>query len=630
MRNLRTENEIIANWKGEIDKPVVSISCNTYNHEFYIEDALQGFLIQETNFPFEILIHDDASTDRTPEIIRKYEAKYPRLIKPIYQTENQFSKGEVLNRFNFKKAKGEYIALCHGDDYWINKLKLEKQVSVMNNMEVGICGHPAKEVDVEGKDLKKLTGYQVSTTTKIDPKELIRKNGNMLPFGSIMITRDAKEYMLASMPHVRFHSGLQMLCAFRGGIAVMPDVMLAYRTGVPGSTTEIMLGNRARKLETTKKRIISIKYLKGMYGDSYSCVFDKFLAKQVIPLIAFGLESEFKFGQVLRVVLKSESLISQCRILLMIVFQVASSIFFKVVKSIINYFLRFKCLRSISSIKGKLKKILVYLYESIVLRPFNRNAIPVRLFSARKNVGDAINLYLLAKVSGRDVIEVKSGSHRHVLGIGSIIHFGSNKSVVWGSGVIEKNRLPSLSVLKRMKFSAVRGKRTRDLLGSILGRTLNCPLGDPAVLLPLYYTPKPQKQYRLGIVPHYIDKQEVSFKNLLASTNAKVIDVELPVEEFLNELTECEVILSSSLHGLILSDSYNIPNVWVRFSDKIIGGDFKFLDYYSTTDIKNASPVDIRRLSFASDEVVEIVSGGKVAHFVEDKQLLLKSFPEGL
>lgn len=130
MKNLRAEDEIIANWKGDIEQPVVSICCITYNHEPYIEDALEGFLIQETDFPFEILIHDDASTDRTANIIREYEAKYPRLIKPVYQTENQFSKGLKINpTFNFPRAKGEYIALCEGDDYWadVKKISIQKK-----------------------------------------------------------------------------------------------------------------------------------------------------------------------------------------------------------------------------------------------------------------------------------------------------------------------------------------------------------------------------------------------------------------------------------------------------------------------------------------------------------------------
>ncbi|MCB5161514.1 glycosyltransferase [Marinomonas algarum] len=624
MRDLRIEDEIIANWKGDIEKPVISICCLTYNHELYIEDAIEGFLIQQTDFPFEILIHDDASTDRTVDIIREYEAKYPRIIKPIYQIENQFSKGVMLNKFNFKKAKGNYIALCHGDDYWTCETKLAKQLEVMNKTGVSICGHPAREIDVEGTDLKRITGYQVSKTSKFDPKLLIKQNGNMLPYGSIMITAGAKEDILANMPPVVFHTGIQMLCALRGGIAVIPDIMLAYRTSVPGSTTEIMLGDITKKLNTTKKRITSIKYLKRMYGDQYAKVFDKLLSNQITPFISHQVSYIYAYS-LLCATLKNESIKSKLKILL----EVFINVVVKMLKLMIRALLSSNFLKVIfCGVKNNFKKLTDFFSDLFLLFPFNKEKVPLKFFSTKKNVGDALNLYLIEKISGKKVISIKSGCYRHILGIGSIMHFASRKSIVWGAGIIDENILPTTSVFKEIKYSAVRGKKTQDFISTIVGSSLKCPLGDPAVLMPLYYTPKSQKKYRLGIVPHYVDKREASFKGLLKTTNAKVIDVELPVEEFLNELAECELVLSSSLHGLILSDSYNIPNVWVRFSDKLIGGDFKFLDYYSTTDVITPTPVDIRNLSFESDdEVLEILLKAKVASFMEDKKLLLESFP---
>ena len=133
MRELRSEQEIMSDWRQRnLTEPLVSICSITYNHEFFIEDALEGFLIQKTDFPFEIIIHDDASTDRTADIIREYEASYPNLIKPIYQTENQYStgnkRGGPLTR---EMAKGKYIAICEGDDYWTVSYKLQKQVDFL-------------------------------------------------------------------------------------------------------------------------------------------------------------------------------------------------------------------------------------------------------------------------------------------------------------------------------------------------------------------------------------------------------------------------------------------------------------------------------------------------------------------
>jgi glycosyltransferase involved in cell wall biosynthesis len=121
---------------------LVSICCITYNHEKYIKDALDSFIMQKTNFNFEILIHDDASTDKTAEIIREYELRHPNLIKPIYQAENQYSKGVKVGKFNIERAQGKYIAVCEGDDYWIDPYKLQKQVDYMSaNPECLMCVH---------------------------------------------------------------------------------------------------------------------------------------------------------------------------------------------------------------------------------------------------------------------------------------------------------------------------------------------------------------------------------------------------------------------------------------------------------------------------------------------------------
>lgn len=121
--------------------PMVSIRCITYNHEPYIRQCLEGFVMQKTNFRFEAIVHDDASTDRTADIIREYAAKYPNIIKPIYETENQYSKRDgSLRRIMDAACTGKYIALCEGDDYWIDPLKLQKQVDFLEaNPEYGMC-----------------------------------------------------------------------------------------------------------------------------------------------------------------------------------------------------------------------------------------------------------------------------------------------------------------------------------------------------------------------------------------------------------------------------------------------------------------------------------------------------------
>lgn len=113
-------------------KPMVSICCATYNHAPYLAQTLEGFLAQQTNFPIEILVHDDASADGTADILRSYAARYPDIVKPLFETENQYSKGVAIDpTFNYSRAQGKYIALCEGDDYWCDPEKLQKQVDFM-------------------------------------------------------------------------------------------------------------------------------------------------------------------------------------------------------------------------------------------------------------------------------------------------------------------------------------------------------------------------------------------------------------------------------------------------------------------------------------------------------------------
>ncbi|RUO26268.1 glycosyl transferase family 2 [Aliidiomarina minuta] len=155
-KNLRSEKEIMSFWQGDVSKPLVSISCTTYNHEKFIEDALEGFLIQETDFPFEIIIHDDASTDRTQDIIKEYQYAYPNLIRTILQTENQYSEGRKPGGFLFSAYQGKYVANCEGDDYWTDKDKLQIQVGFLEqHPEYVISCHDATIIDSSGNVLSK-------------------------------------------------------------------------------------------------------------------------------------------------------------------------------------------------------------------------------------------------------------------------------------------------------------------------------------------------------------------------------------------------------------------------------------------------------------------------------------------
>lgn len=132
---MRDQNSIISSWINNETQPLVSIICTTFNHENFIRESLEGFLSQKTTFPFEIIVHDDASVDNTTNIVRDFVEKYPLIVKPILQEKNQYSNKDVniWSDFTFPKAQGKYISLCEGDDYWIEELKLQKQVDFLEN-----------------------------------------------------------------------------------------------------------------------------------------------------------------------------------------------------------------------------------------------------------------------------------------------------------------------------------------------------------------------------------------------------------------------------------------------------------------------------------------------------------------
>lgn len=148
---LPTEDQIKSTWrKGAGCR--VSIVCHTYNHGSYIEQALAGFLVQRTDFPFEVIVHDDASTDNTARIVERYQAAYPDIVRPILQTENQYRLGVRPPCVTFALARGDYIALCEGDDHWLDEHKLSKQVTVLDqNPSAVMCYHDAIRVSEEGR-----------------------------------------------------------------------------------------------------------------------------------------------------------------------------------------------------------------------------------------------------------------------------------------------------------------------------------------------------------------------------------------------------------------------------------------------------------------------------------------------
>lgn len=292
----RTEEEITSNWKYS-EPPLVSIRCTTYNHEPYIRDAIEGFLMQETDFPFEIIIHDDASMDGTADIIKEYEAKYPRLIKPIYQVENQHSKGggrisKILN----EKMRGQYVAVCEGDDYWTDPLKLQIQIDEMRKYpECDICFHSATMIYHDKSRPDKVFSRPRKGSGIIPLGEVIRGGGGFMATASIVLEKTVLEnlpdwyYTTAPIGDLFW----QIYGSKRGGALFIDRNMAAYRAMVPGSWSERMRDEKSnlRRIEKIMECFELIKQEKVF--EEYVKDIDYLIALENLGLSTFFLKKRY-------------------------------------------------------------------------------------------------------------------------------------------------------------------------------------------------------------------------------------------------------------------------------------------------------------------------------------------------
>jgi len=218
---------------------LVSINCITYNHEDYIADAIESFLMQNTDFNFEIIIGEDCSTDHTKEIVEAYKKLYPNRVKLITSDQNV---GIVKNQERvFENSKGKYIAVCEGDDYWSDPYKLQKQVDYLEeNPDCTLCFHSAKIVQAP----KKSTGRKIKSYSRnrISPiEDIISGGGGFCPTASLVYPRKLMENPPAfyKTSHVGDYPA-QLILASEGYAYYINDCMSVYRTDVKGSWTSNM------------------------------------------------------------------------------------------------------------------------------------------------------------------------------------------------------------------------------------------------------------------------------------------------------------------------------------------------------------------------------------------------------
>lgn len=195
-----------------------------------------------------------------------------------------------------------------------------------------------------------------------------------------------------------------------------------------------------------------------------------------------------------------------------------------------------------------------------------------------RNFGDLLAPYIFEKLTGKSATHCDPHSPfdgERFYTVGSILPTLSPLDHVWGSGFMwSPDRLQSPH-----KIHSVRGPLSREVF---LSHGVNCPevYGDPALILPLIYNPEIPKRYKIGIVPHYVDKKHPALDRFRDREDVLILDIFSSTEDFVDDVLACDVIYSSSLHGVICGDAYGVPSFRLPLSNKVWGADFKFTDYF--------------------------------------------------
>lgn len=235
--------------------PKVSVLCNTYNHEAYIAQCLDGFLAQETTFEVEYLIHDDASTDNTPAILKDYASRYPGKFNLWLETENQFSKGVGIIDLNMSRATGEYIAVCDGDDYWCDPHKLQRQVDYLDtHPECSLTVHAHRVI--LASDPTKATDQVYSPNECTVPlRSILQVPAALFAYSSYLFRRKDAHYPatyrtlgFTDLPRLIYSASI-------GVVHYDPRIQSVYRRGVPNSFVYRNVVNSTGALANIQKRV---------------------------------------------------------------------------------------------------------------------------------------------------------------------------------------------------------------------------------------------------------------------------------------------------------------------------------------------------------------------------------------
>jgi glycosyltransferase involved in cell wall biosynthesis len=538
----------------------------TYNHEDYIEKCIESVLSQQTNFDFNILILDDASTDNTSTIVQKYRKKYPNKIKHIYRKTNV---GIVDNVFDgIKKIKSEYYATIEGDDYWCDTHKLQQQVDILEtNTDCSFCGHNTEYKDlVNDQNFSIFSQENYTIKNKYQFPQIFNKKKFVKAHPSSRVYRTSciNFQTLRNKGSVVWDSCSYWYFLSKGKMFYIDKVMSVYNyTG---------MGVFSGKQEAEKKKL------------------------SLDNLNMINYEFDYKHGNIFN---KMISEYKKVNINKKVLFLLKFIPFTRVKNKLLN----------------KLQK---------------KDAIQLFYSDYKNNFGDILSYILMDTLNKKTIIKNQDPRSADVSFVGSLLEVlmlnnEDNKTekrpiIIAGSGFIaphgQSEKIKQEKFCRPVKILGLRGKISKIRMEGILNKKLpNITLGDPGLLASeLLDTTGIVKRYDLGIIPHYVDEESEFLKNIDVK-NALIIDIKAPTQKILRDIASCNFILSSAMHGLIAADSLNIPNRRIILSDKIVGGDYKFDDYYSVFKKKHPAPIDLRK---------ELISQADIDKFKKEYHISLQ------
>ena len=257
----------------------VSILCLAFNHEKYIRQTLESFVSQKCDFAFEVLVHDDASTDKTAEIIREFEEKYPGIVRPVYQKENQHSqKIPIWKTHVIPLIRGKYVAMCEGDDFWTDPLKLQKQFDVLEaNPDCSMCVHKVNDVNEDGTPTDSFRPSAALEEGKLDTAAYLKIQPEY-PFQttSYFMRADIWSEYMNNPPEFRRLADvgdepMLLNMAAKGNIYYLPDCMSVYRKFSVGSWSASTKKNTEKHLVHTRKMYEMMCAYDEFTGRKYDC-----------------------------------------------------------------------------------------------------------------------------------------------------------------------------------------------------------------------------------------------------------------------------------------------------------------------------------------------------------------------